>query len=96
MKKLLIELIQGLKWVILIFVFLAVSLYAWIGCAWCIGWGLNHYKINPQNFKAVGSCAMAFVLVIQVVVLILIGWVLNAYRRSHGIVLTRTKNAPIR
>jgi hypothetical protein len=87
MKKLLIELIRGLKWVFLILGILAVLLYAWLGCAWCIGWGLNHYfdlkNIGPQNFRAMGSCAMGFVLIIQIVALVLTGWLLNAYHRSR-------------
>lgn len=96
MKKLIIELLRGLKWVILFLGLLAVLFYIWLGCAWCIGWGLNHYRIDPMNFKVIGSCAMAFVLVVQIVMLVLIGWVLNAYRRSRGIQIQRAKNANVR
>jgi hypothetical protein len=87
MGKFFKELIKGSKWVFIFLGTLFLLIALWLGCAWSIGWTVNHMGIyGPQHYLLFGSCALIFTLIIQAITIILAGWILISYGRSNGFI----------
>jgi hypothetical protein len=89
------ELVRGFKWVVIALLIMAIIFAGFVGCAWVLGWAINHFfdlkNFGPQNFISFGSCVLAYTLLIQLVTIILTGWAMLAYGRSRGIIGKKSK-----
>lgn len=90
------ELFRGLKWVAIALGVVAILIGLWLGCAWGIGWTLNHFydlkNFGPHKYFSLGSCTLVFTLIIQVVTVIIVAWFLMAYGRANGIIGSNKKS----
>lgn len=90
------ELVKGSKWVIIAIVALALVVAVWIGSAWSMGWFIDRFfdlkNFGPLNYIAFGSSVLAFILVIQIVTVVLTGWFLISWGRTHKAVKRKEEN----
>ena len=90
MGKFIAELLTGFKWVLIAILLLSVLIAGWLGCAWGIGWAINHFfdlrNFGPKSYLAYGSCIIAITFILQVITILLTGWVLIAYGKSSGFI----------
>ena len=87
-KSLFKEMLKGLKWVILAISILVVIVASWWGVAWSLGWYIHKFynlsEFNSGLYVHFGSSILVFTLVIQIITLILFGWVLISWGKSQG------------
>jgi hypothetical protein len=92
------ELIRGLKWLGAAIGVLILLIGLWLGCAWSLGWAFSHFfnwaAFGPSKYISFGSCALVFTVIIQILTLLLVGWVLVAYGRAHGLPGMKMKGMP--
>ena len=90
MGKFFKELLRGLKWLGLSLIILAALIAMWVGCAWSLGWLIEHYvdlqNFGPHRYISIGSGILTFTLIIQIITIIITLWALLAWGRSKGIV----------
>jgi energy-coupling factor transporter transmembrane protein EcfT len=83
------ELLKGLKWVVLALIALVIAVASWYGAAWSLGWYVDKFfdleNFGQQNYVQLGSCVLVFTLIIQIVTVILTGWLLLSWGRSRGL-----------
>jgi len=87
-KSLFIEMLKGLKWVILALAILAAIVASWWGIAWSLGWYIdkiyNLSEFNSGLYVQFGSSVLVFTVIVQIITLILFGWILIAWGKSQG------------
>lgn len=90
------ELLRGLRWVFVALGTIAFLVALWVGCAWSIGWALNHFydlkNFGSSQYISVGSCALVFTVLIQIVTIILTLWVILSYGKNKGLIKTKSKS----
>lgn len=92
------ELLKGLKWVILLITVLAVLVISWCGAAWVLGWYAYKFfdlkNFGPENYVQFGSSVLVFMLIVQVITIIITGWFLISWGKSRGLKQGEAWNNP--
>jgi hypothetical protein len=90
MNNILKKILMWFKWLGFVLLLVCGIIGVWIGSAWGLGYLIDHsfdmVNYGSRSYVAFGSFLLVFVVLINLITLISVGWALIAYGRARGLV----------